>query len=214
MQAKDLLDKLASSPKRTQWLLFVLVFTVSLLSELFGESSRELLRYESSLLSQYEFWRLITAHFIHLGWSHFTLNMLGFFALWVIYGGVYSVKSWLFILFLSALGISLFLIQFDQNLTWYVGLSGVLHAILAAVLVKLLLVSSCLNKDCFHWEEILLLIILIFKLIYEQLVGAIPFSEPTSGGPVVVNAHFYGAIMGCICSVFLFKFTNTDTTQY
>ncbi len=213
MKANGLLDKLTNSPKRKQWLLFVLVLTASLLSELFGESSRELLRYESSLLSQHEFWRLITAHFVHLGWPHFALNMLGFFALWVVYGGVYSAKSWIIILFSSALGISLFLIQFDQNLTWYVGLSGVLHAILAAVLVKLLIRSSCMNKDGFHWEEALLLIILLFKLIYEQFVGPIPFTESASGGPVVVNAHFYGAIMGCICSVFLFKFTNSDTIQ-
>ena len=213
MKAHIPLKLLPNSPKPTQWLLLVLVFTLALLGELFAEYSRELLRYESSLVSQHEFWRLITAHFVHLGWSHFGLNMFGFFALWMIYGGVYSAKYWLFILFFSALGISVFLLLFDQDVMWYVGMSGVLHAIYAAALVNLLLQSICLDKACFQIEDVILLIMLILKLVYEQFLGAVPFTESSSGGPVVVNAHLYGAIIGCICSFFLFKFKNADTSK-
>ena len=36
------------------------------------------------------------------------------------------------------------------------------------------------------------------KLIWEQLAGPIPFSESTSGGPVLVEAHLYGTIGGLL----------------
>lgn len=200
-------------PKRTQWMLFAIVLVICTIASLLSESARELLRYESHLVSQQEYWRLITAHFVHLGWSHYLLNMAGFFVLWVIYGGVFSTKYWLFILTLSALGISVCFLFFDQSLIWYVGFSGVLHTIIAAVLMNLLLQLICLKKDCFHWEDGIFLIFLIIKLSYEQFIGAVPFTEASSGGSVIVNAHFYGAIIGCICAFFLFKFTNSDATK-
>ena len=200
-------------PKRTQWILFAIVLVICTITSLFSESARELLRYESGLVSQHEYWRLITAHFVHLGWSHYLLNMAGFFALWVIYADVFSINYWLFILILGALGISVCFLNFDQSLIWYVGLSGVLHTIIAAVLMNLLLQLIFLKKDCFHWEDGILLIFLILKLSYEQFIGAVPFTEAGSGGPVIVNAHFYGAFIGCICAFFLFKFTNSDAMK-
>jgi hypothetical protein len=36
------------------------------------------------------------------------------------------------------------------------------------------------------------------KLIWEQLAGPIPFSESTSGGTVLVDAHLYGSIGGLL----------------
>ena len=36
------------------------------------------------------------------------------------------------------------------------------------------------------------------KLVWEQLVGPLPFSESTSGGPVLVDAHLYGTIGGLL----------------
>ena len=36
------------------------------------------------------------------------------------------------------------------------------------------------------------------KIIFEQIYGPLPGSEQSAGGPVVVDAHLYGAIAGCI----------------
>ena len=46
------------------------------------------------------------------------------------------------------------------------------------------------------------LIGVVCKLAYEQSVGAVPLTATSSGGPVVVNAHFYGAIIGTMCAMF------------
>jgi len=213
MQSTTIQNLLLNKPKQRQWLLFTFVLIICSICALFADTARDLLRYESNLLVQQEYWRLLTAHFVHLGWSHFLLNMAAFFALWMIYGGVFSLWSWLFILLITSLGISICFLQFDENLIWYVGLSGVLHAIISVVLVYLLLQMIIFKKPCFLWEDKILLVLLIFKLLYEQLVGAIPLTESSSGGPVIVNAHFYGAIIGCICAIFLFKFTHLDSSK-
>ena len=213
MKAQVPLSFLQNLPKQSHWVVFVVVLGICTIAALFGDYARDLLRYEDGLIAQHDYWRLISAHFVHLGWSHFALNMIGFLALWVIYGGVFSAKFWLGILIVSAFGISFCFLQFDPSLSWYVGLSGVLHTILSVVLVYLLLQTVFLKKACFHVEDAILLVFLLLKLTYEQLVGAVPFTESGSGGPVVVNAHFYGAIIGCICALFLFKFINSELSK-
>jgi len=42
---------------------------------------------------------------------------------------------------------------------------------------------------------------LLAKLAYEQLYGALPGSAATAGGPVIVDAHLYGSIAGIIAAV-------------
>jgi len=102
---------------------------------------------------------------------------------------------------------------FDKNLSWYVGLSGVLHAIFAVTICRIFLLYISKRQKKIQWEDLLLMIFLVAKLIYEQVIGPVPLTESGSGGPVVVNAHLYGAIMGCICSVFLFKFTHLNFSK-
>ena len=73
---------------------------------------------------------------------------------------------------------------------WYVGLSGLLHGLLAAG------ITTKLRQP--DGETLLLAGLLIGKLVWEQFGGPLPGSEVTSGGPVVVNAHLYGALGGCL----------------
>ena len=213
MKIQSSVNLIETKPKQSQWILLAVVLVICTILAIFGDKAREMLRYESNLLTEYDYWRLLTSHFVHLGWSHFALNMLGFFVLWLIYGGVYSAKSWMAILCIATLGISLCFLQFDKDLNWYLGFSGVLHALFTVVLVYLLLQRVLLDKSVFYLEDAILLTFLILKLTYEQLVGAVPFTESGSGGPVVVNAHFYGAIIGCIWALFLFKFNNSEVSK-
>jgi len=52
----------------------------------------------------------------------------------------------------------------------------------------------------------LLLALIIGKLAWEQVAGALPGSESVAGGNVVVNAHLYGAIGGAIIGTILLFF--------
>jgi hypothetical protein len=74
------------------------------------------------------------------------------------------------------------------QLQWYVGLSGVLHAVLAAGTVVWWKTEPRLLA-------VLLTLILVGKLIWEQTQGALPLSGDL---PVVVNAHLYGEVGGLL----------------
>ena len=43
-----------------------------------------------------------------------------------------------------------------------------------------------------------MLLAVVGKIVWEQVVGPMPFSESTSGGPVLVDAHLYGAVGGLL----------------
>ena len=74
----------------------------------------------------------------------------------------------------------------------YVGLSGLLHGLLAAGVVA--------GLGPRRREPQILAVILAAKIAYEQLAGPLPGSESTTGGTVIVAAHAYGAIAGALCA--------------
>jgi rhomboid family GlyGly-CTERM serine protease len=76
------------------------------------------------------------------------------------------------------------------ELYWYVGMSGLLHGLLAAGIVTRLRKIDA--------ETAILLLLLVAKISWEQFSGPVPGSESTSGGPVVVDAHLYGAVGGIL----------------
>ncbi len=89
-------------------------------------------------------------------------------------------------------GISLLLILLNPNLDWYVGLSGVLHGLAVAAAYNLLTQKHRILS-------ISLLSGLIIKLFLEQSDGSpVSVSAGLIGGQVVVDAHFYGALIGAI----------------
>ena len=67
---------------------------------------------------------------------------------------------------------------------------GVLHGLFAGGLV--------LGLHRRRLESGLLLVVLVAKLAYELLAGALPGSEATAGGAVITEAHLYGAVAGAL----------------
>src|ERR1700676_4703532 len=62
-----------------------------------GEGGRDHLQYERSALAQYQWWRLISAHLVHLGWQHALLNCAGLTLLWMLFAREFSPRRWLWI---------------------------------------------------------------------------------------------------------------------
>lgn len=155
---------------------------------LIGSEASQWLRYDRIAIQHAQLWRIITAHFTHLGWSHLAMNLAGLALIWAIFGNQISTGRWLMIFLVGAIGTSVCLYLFNPQLRWYVGLSGVLHT---------LFIAGCL-ADLKHrrWDSRILLALVIAKLVYEQVWGPMPGSESTAGGRVVVDAHLYGAIFG------------------
>jgi rhomboid family GlyGly-CTERM serine protease len=163
-----------------------LVCAVLLLPELGGEWARAALRYERIAIAGGEWWRLISAHLVHLDLEHAVLNSLGLVLMWSLFARDYGPRQWLAIVAATFAAIDAGLYFHDTNVDWYVGASGALHGVMTAGTL-----AHVRRGDLDGW---ILAVFIIVKLIYEQVSGALPFSE--SGVPVVVNAHLYGALGG------------------
>lgn len=179
------------------WLPLSIVF-ICLIAQIAGDF--EYLRYQRTLLSSDEFWRFISAHFIHLNWTHWALNMLGFVLIYVLLGYFYPPWQWLVITLSSGLGVSVGLLLLNPELIWYVGFSGALHGLIIAVAMA----ATATHERRFG---LVLLLCVVGKLVWEQWAGALPGSAEITGGPVVVDAHLYGAITGLVYAVLVLLVT-------
>ncbi len=179
--------------QRQSWLLAGAVTVLCVLLEAAGV--RDALAYDRAALGSGQMWRLLSGHFVHLGWTHSILNLAGLaLVIWLV-GTVFSWSRWLYIGFVSIAAIDAGLWLFNPDLDWYVGLSGLLHGLLAAGLLPRLL-----QRDR---ESMVLAVFVLAKLVWEQVGGPLPGSESTSGGTVIVDAHLYGVIGGLLAGALL-----------
>jgi rhomboid family GlyGly-CTERM serine protease len=162
-----------------------------------GDAGREWLRFERTGIAAGEAWRLLTGHLVHLGVSHTLLNLAGLVLVWVLVGRAFSTRQWLWIMAGSVAAIDLGLWFGSPSLEWYVGLSGLLHGMLAAGIVAGLAARS--------GEAVVLAVVVAGKLAWEQFAGPLPGSEATSGGTVIVDAHLYGVIGGALVAATLIR---------
>ena len=171
------------------------IILISFAMALGGSTASFWFRYDRDAIMSGEIWRIITGHFVHLGWKHFIMNIAGLLLIWLLFGRLISTLKWALCIIINALFISIGFIIFNKDLNWYVGLSGVLHGMFVCGAIASLVQG--------YRAEALLLILLIGKLIWEQLQGALPGSAVFAGGDVVVDAHLYGAIIGAVSAAFL-----------
>jgi rhomboid family GlyGly-CTERM serine protease len=159
-----------------------------------GDAVRDLLRYERAAVAQGELWRLLTGHLVHLGWHHYALNVMGLALMWALFYPDYSPARWLLILLMSAASIDTGFFFVERGLVWYVGLSGVLHGVMAAGTL-----AHARRREPDAW---ILVPFLVGKLVWEQTRGPMPYSSDPAGD-VVVAAHLYGALGGAVAGLFL-----------
>src|SRR5436305_11616739 len=102
---------------------------VLLLPELGGGAGRALLRYDRAGLAAGQWWRLLTAHAVHLDLEHAALNSLGLVLMWALFARDYRPRQWLAILLGAIAVIDCGLWLRDSTVAWYVGSSGALHGV-------------------------------------------------------------------------------------
>ena len=171
-----------------QYSLWLVLFGVCLLLQ--GFDLAKAIQFDRNLLGQGHIWLALTGHLVHLNWHHFWLNMGGLLLVAIFFSTYCSTLAWVLLLLWSALVVSLGLYLLNPELHGYVGLSGVLHG--------LFIVGAWHEARRHPLSGWVLLILLIAKLIWEQISGALPGSESMTGGHVVVDAHLYGAISGVV----------------
>jgi rhomboid family GlyGly-CTERM serine protease len=173
------------------WALLAVCALLGLI-ELGGEPIRAALSYQRTAIAAGEWWRVLTAHFVHLDAGHALLNCLGLVLMWALFARDYSPLRWLAIYLFSALAISLGLYLFNPRIEWYVGASGALHGVMTAGTL-----AHLRRRDLDGW---ILAVFIVAKLSYEQIAGSMPFAGT---GNTLVDAHLYGAIGGLVLALFL-----------
>ena len=178
------------------WWLPVVLLIVMLAIMLGGEHAVALLRYDRAAVLDGELWRLLTGHLAHADGSHLLWNVLGLLMVFALFAREYSPGEWLAMMLASTAAIDLGFLAFEPQLGWYVGLSGVLHGLMAAGLAAWLRVRR---------DPLTVIVTLLFaaKLVWEHLCGPLPLTAGTLSVPVVHEAHTYGAIGGALCAIAL-----------
>ena len=161
------------------WLLAVLLLLDIVLG--LGDNVSELMRYDRGAIAGGGWWRLLTAHAVHLDVHHLILNELGLVLMWALFAQDYDAEEWCVIVFAGALAISSGLWWLSPRVGWYVGASGVLHSVMAAGAVKHFAQGA--------WDRWILVLGVCGKLAWEQWGGP-------AGPFIVVDAHLYGALCG------------------
>lgn len=164
------------------------VVLLALLLETGGETTRTALRFDREAMHHGQLWRAVTAHFVHLGWYHCLLNLLGLAALLVLCPAKLSSREWLRRFAVLSIGISVALYLFSPQIETYVGLSGVLHGLFLLGLVPLARRRDLIAVGC--------LLFLGAKLAWEIHFGTPLSDEHTIGGRVVTQSHLFGTLAG------------------
>lgn len=165
------------------------------------------LAYDAQLIGQHQYWRLLTANWVHLNLVHMLLNAAGICALWLLHGEYYRPTTYIGIIIISGLSVTLGLLILAPHLSGYVGLSGVLHGLFAWGLGK--------DFESGKWSAWLLTAGLLLKLTAEAIFGADPGISQLIGAPVATEAHLLGATSGGLLAIltFLFRSENQQPTN-
>lgn len=146
-------------------------------------------------------WRLVTGHWVHLGWRHAAVSAAALLLLAWLYARWLDARTLAALLVAASLGVSLALALALPQLVWYRGLSGALHAVFFAG--ALLWLADPSRRD--RWIATLLLAGGAAKLGAERgwlFDAALPWSDWLAA-PVVPPAHLAGALLGLAAGALL-----------
>lgn len=161
---------------------------IAIMLTLTGDATREGLQWTRSGLQQGEWWRLFTAHVVHLNIFHALLNALALVLIAMLFGRAFTLARHGLHAFIGILLIDAGLFWL-ADVEWYVGLSGLLHALAAAAVVRLIIDGH----DRVAWGVAMFG---LGKLVYENTLGAMPFSGREA--LVVTDVHLFGVLIGMV----------------
>jgi rhomboid family GlyGly-CTERM serine protease len=163
------------------WLLIALVLCISVAS--IYPNSLHLLMWDRAAIEAGQWWRLLTAHLVHLNALHLLLNVFGLLLIVEILCQSMTALELTSLLLTSAMGVGSLLLYLQSSLQWYAGLSGVLYGLWAAGTALTWLSGRQGLAICEG-------IALVVKLIL--------FNHSVLSMPIVSVAHVYGAVSGLV----------------
>lgn len=166
---------------------------------------RNALAFDRALMEAGQWWRLLSAHLVHLSFYHTAVNLLGLMALLILCPQSVATWEWARRLVLLALFTSLALYILAPEVDRYVGFSGVLHGLFLLGLVPMVRRRDAVAIVC--------LLYLVGKLAGEVIMGASLSDEQAIGGRVVTQAHLFGTLAGFVYGAWFGTFRKGVTPQ-
>ncbi len=158
------------------------------------------LRYDRTQPTQV--WRFLSGQILHLGWVHLWMNLAGLTLITILFMPEWNARNYLTTFFISGFIMSIGIHLFSPELIWYVGLSGILHGLLAAGAI-----FSYKSQPGF---ALMLLVAVMAKIAWEQISGSSIGTEELIGGRVAYDAHLFGFIGGAIGALIHLLLTRTS----
>jgi len=159
----------------------------------------EYFRYERDWTSTGQIWRLVSAHWVHVGWIHLLFNGLGLVICVSLTTPGWSIRRWFTSSLIMAIGISLMLNLYNDDVRDYAGYSGVLYGlyVLAAI--------SLFARD--RLVAGLIIAAILVKVVMEQLDLYTFDTGDIIGARVIIDAHLYGLLMAIACALVWMAYT-------
>ncbi len=146
------------------------------------------LRYQRDLIDKGELWRLLSGNFVHLGWVHLWRDLAGLGLIWSYFHRYLRERTWLLLVLVGSLGVTLGLYWFSPGVHWYVGISGMLFSLFTA--------GAWMEWQLSPRRSLIMFILMGALITYTVLIGPLPGEQAGLGGTVIAIAHFYGALTG------------------
>ncbi len=194
MRARSNLLRLTFTPSLV---LSVSLSALAIMFSAFGPSTEPLLEFNRTEIIEGEYWRLFTGNFVHYGFAHLAMNLAAFLLVGFSLLREISLRIYIPLLISSALAVGVGTLLWNPELSFYRGLSGIIHGLIVAGL----LLNSFRNR----WLSYAFLGLIFAKIFHEhqpgfqenQLQSLIPVM-------VAVDSHLYGALAGLFFTGVLF----------
>jgi len=152
---------------------------------------------QALVTQQHDYYRLASAQFIHLNWSHLANNLVGLAVIGVLFSPhVRTVPALLIRVVVLALAVAIAVWWLAPDVQRFLGFSAVLYALFAwgALL-------DVLTKRLLGW---VLLLLVVGKTSYEFITGNTWISL-SAASQIGYSAHFFGMVAGILLACFDYK---------
>lgn len=177
------------SKQKKLWLVAGLLAIFVTLLGLLHAKVNPVLQYDHELFVRYEYWRLLTAHFVHLNMNHAAMNLAAGLLILFMFAEFVAARLWVYLTVFLSISISFGLYFFDKNIHYYVGFSGVLYG--------LWIFGALVSVRQMPWVCGVICLVLSYTVYEQQAAGFdAGYLLGWINGQVIVNAHLYGFIGG------------------
>ena len=148
-----------------------------------------LLSLEPTQVATGEYWRLLTANFVHFGWIHTAMNAAALLLCVLAFFTDYSLTKFSLLLLWCCASVGLGIYLFNPEYSPYAGLSGAIHGLIVAGLL--------LTRAYPLWIRVTALGLVAAKLLQENSAGYEATDlQALLPVAVAVESHLYGALAG------------------